>query len=86
MACLAEYFKQLFKIYLPSGQLQTTGLQVMFADPPINGVALSIDEVQEAATNLRDGKEACICNINAELLKGGGEAMIRGLHAVLTAV
>ena len=29
---------------------------------------------------------AGICNISAELLKAGGEAMIRGLHAVLTAV
>ena len=35
---------------------------------------------------LRDGKAAGICNISAELLKAGGEAMIRGLHAVLTAV
>ena len=31
-------------------------------------------------------KAAGICNISAELLKAGGEAMIRGLHAVLTAV
>ena len=31
---------------------------------------------------LRGGKAAGICNISAELLK----AMIRGLHAVLTAV
>ena len=29
---------------------------------------------------------AGISNISAELLKAGGEAMIRGLHAVLTAV
>ena len=35
---------------------------------------------------LRGGKAAGICNINAELLKAGGKAMIHGLHAVLTAV
>ena len=35
---------------------------------------------------MRGGKAAGICNISAVLLKGGGEAMIRGLHAVLTAV
>ena len=35
---------------------------------------------------MRGGKAAGICNISAELLKAGGEAMICGLHAVLTAV
>ena len=35
---------------------------------------------------LRVGKTAGICNISVELLKAGGEAMIRGLHAVLTAI
>ena len=58
----------------------------MDADPPINKAALSIDEVIEAEAKLRGGKAACIRNNSAELLKGGGKAMIRGLHAVLTAV
>ena len=35
---------------------------------------------------LMGGKAAGICNIRAELLKTGGETMIHGLHAVLTAV
>ena len=35
---------------------------------------------------LRGGKVAGICKISAELLKAGDEAMIHGLHAVLTAV
>ena len=70
----------------PSGQLQTTGLQVVDANPSINEAAPSIDEVKEAVAKLRGGKAAGICNISAELLKAEGEAMIRGLHAVLTAV
>ena len=55
-------------------------------NPPINGAAPSLDEVKEAVTRLRSGKAAGICNISAELLKAGDEAMIRELHAVLTAV
>ena len=86
MARWAEYFEQVFKVNPPGGQLQTTGLQVMDADPPINEAAPSIDKVKKAVAKLRDGKAAGICNISAELLKAGGEAMIRGLHAVLTAV
>ncbi|KAG0711023.1 Iron-sulfur protein NUBPL [Chionoecetes opilio] len=56
------------------------------ADPPIDETAPSLDEVREAVAKLRGGKAAGVCNISAELLKAGGEAMIRGLHAVLTAV
>ena len=55
----------------------------MDADPSINEAAPSIDEVM---CKLRGGKAASICNISAELLKAGGEAMIRGLHAILTAI
>ena len=36
MARWAEYFEQLFKVNPPSGRLQTTVLQEMDADPPIN--------------------------------------------------
>ena len=41
---------------------------------------------REAVAKLRSGNAAGICNISAELVKAGGEAMIRGLHAVLTVV
>ena len=75
----------MFKVNPLSEQLQTTGLQMMDADRPINEAALSIDEVKEAMAKLRCGKAAGICNISAKLLKAGGEAMIHGLHAVLTA-
>ena len=42
----------------PSGQLQTAELQ-------------TIGDVKEAVAKLRGGKAAGICNISAELLKGG---------------
>ena len=48
------------------------------ADPSINKAAPSIDEVKEAVAKLRGGKTAGICNMNTELLKAGGEAMICG--------
>ena len=70
----------------PIGQLQTVGLQTLDADPPIDETTPSIGNAKDAVAKLRGGKVADICNISAELLKAGGEAMIRGLHAVLTAV
>ncbi|KAG0725535.1 Alpha-N-acetylglucosaminidase [Chionoecetes opilio] len=61
-------------------------LMAVDADPPIDETAPSLDEVREAVAKLRGGKAAGVCKISAELLKAGREAMIRGLHAVLTAV
>ncbi|KAG0728620.1 Monocarboxylate transporter 9 [Chionoecetes opilio] len=87
MARWAEYFGQLFTVDPPTEQLHTTGLQAVDADPPpIDETAPSLDEVREAVAKLKGGKAAGVCNISAELLRDGGEAMIRGLHAVLTAV
>ncbi|KAG0723422.1 Transposon TX1 uncharacterized protein [Chionoecetes opilio] len=86
MARWAEYFGHLFTVDPPTEQLHTTGLQAVDADPPIDESAPSLDEVREAVAKLRGGKAAGVCNISAELLKAGGEAMIHGLHAVLTAV
>ena len=86
MARWADYFEQLFTVEPPGGQLQTAGLQTLDADPPIDETAPSIDDVKEAVAKLRDGKAAGICNMRAELLKAGGEAIICGLHAVLIAV
>lgn len=54
------------------------------ADLPIDKTAPSINNVQEAVAKLSGGKAAVICNINAELLKARGGAIIRALHAVLT--
>ena len=86
MACWPEYFEQLLKDDPPSRQLRTAGLQTLDADPPADETAPSIDDVKEAVAKLRCGKVAGVCNISVELLKAGGEAMTRGLHAVLTAV
>ena len=77
---MAEYFEQLFTVDPSSGQLRTLELQTLDANPP------SIGDVKEAVTKLRGEKAAGMCSISAELLKVWGEAMIRGLQAVLTAV
>ena len=39
-----------------------------------------------AVAKLKGGRAVGVCGIAGELLKAGGEDMIRGLHAVLTAV
>ena len=86
MARCGENLEQLFLVDPPSEQLQTAGLQTLDVDPLIDEIAPSIDDVREAVAKLRGGKAAGVCNINVELLKAAGEAMMRGLHAVLTAV
>ena len=44
MARWAEYFEQLFTVDPANGQLQTAGLQMLDADPPIDETAPSIGE------------------------------------------
>ena len=70
----------------PSGQLPLAGVQIAAADPPLDETPPSLAKVREAVRKLKGGKAAGVCNISAEMLKAGGEAMIHGLHAVLTAV
>ncbi|KAG0728585.1 hypothetical protein GWK47_032183 [Chionoecetes opilio] len=86
MARWAEYFRELFTVDHPAEQLHTTGLREVDADPPIDETAPSLDEVRKAVAKLRGRKAAGVCYISAKLLKAGDEAMICGLHAVLTAV
>lgn len=82
----AEYFEQLYTVDPPSGQFSLAGVQMAAADPPVDETPPSLTEVREAVSKLKCGKAAGVCNISGELLKAGGEAMIHGLHAVLTAV
>lgn len=85
-ACWAKYFEQLYVAEPPNRQLPLAGVQVAPADPPLVDTPPSLTEVREAVSKLKCGKAAGVCNISAEMLKAGGEAMIHGLHAVLSAV
>ena len=85
-SCWAEYFEQLYVAEPPSRQLSLAGVQMSAADPPVDETPPSLAEVREAVNKLKCGKAAGICNVSAEMLKAGGEAMTRGLHAVLSAV
>ena len=85
-ACWAEYFERLYVAEPPSRQLSLAGVQMAAADPPVVETPPSLTEVREAVSKLKCGKAAGVCNISAEMLKAGGEAMIHGLHAVLSAV
>ncbi|MPC78830.1 hypothetical protein E2C01_073328 [Portunus trituberculatus] len=60
----------------PSIQLQTVGFQMLDTDPPIDETAPSIHDVKETVAKPRVGKADGICNINAELVKEWGEAML----------
>lgn len=42
-------------------------------------------EVREAVRKLMGEKVAEVCNISAEVLKTGGEAMVQGLHMGVSA-
>ncbi|KAG0716086.1 hypothetical protein GWK47_010475 [Chionoecetes opilio] len=86
MARWNEFSEQLFTVDPPIGQFHTTGLRAVDANPPIDETAASFDEVREAVAKLSGSKAAGVCKISAELLKAWGAAMIRWLHAVLTAV
>ena len=70
----------------PNRQLPVDGVETSAADPPVDESPPSLAEVREAVNKLKSGKAAGVCNISAEMLKAGGEAMIHGLHAVLCAV
>ncbi len=61
-------------------------VQMLAAYAPVDETPPSLAEVRGAVNKLKCGKAAGICNVSAEMLKAGGEAMIRGLHAVLSAV
>ena len=82
----AEYFEQLYMAEPPSGQLSLADVQMAAADPPVDETPPSLAEVRKAVSKLKCGKAAGICNISGELLKAGGETMIHGLHAVLSAI
>ncbi len=82
----AEYFERLYVAEPPSQQLSFAGVQMLTADPPVDETPPSLAEVREAVNKLKCGKAAGICNVSAEMLKAGGESMIRGLHAVLSAI
>lgn len=56
------------------------------ADPPTDETEPSLAKVREAVKKLESEKAARICNISAEMLKAGSKAVIRELHAILSAV
>lgn len=67
----------------PSGQLPVAEFQVADTDPPIDKIPPSLDRVRDPVAKLRRGNAPGICIISPELLKAGGKAMVRGLHAVM---
>ena len=58
-------------------------MTIPFADHPINCGPPSFVETQAAVNRLKWGKAPGICGIHAELLKAGGNAVLKSLHAGL---
>ena len=57
---------------------------VSTAYPPIDESLSSLNDVRGSSKS-EGWQGTCICNISPKMLKGGGEAMIHGLHAVMSA-
>ena len=80
---LVEYFEELYNVPPPAERL-AGGVQhaVAAPDPPIREDPPSYQEVERVVSELRGGRAAGVCGIPAELLKAGGESMIRWLRTV----
>jgi hypothetical protein len=82
----AEYFEELYQIAPPSAELPVLGAAPLEATPPINCDPPSLAETRAAIKQLKGGRAPGVCGIQAELLKSGGEAALRSLHAVFHSV
>lgn len=60
----------------PRRQLSNAGLETAYADSVTGRTSYSFDEVRQVAAMLGSRKKDGDCNISAELLKAGREAMI----------
>lgn len=63
----------------PKRRLSLADIRIAPASP-----LSSLGDVREAVSKLNGGDAAGVCIISTAMLKGGGEAMIHGLHAVLS--
>ena len=84
-ACWASYFEQLHQADPPAVEVDSRGVTIPIADPPVNCGPPLFVETQAAVNRLKWGKAPGICGIHAELLKAGGNAAaaLVSLHAVL---
>ena len=82
----AEYFQQLFVAAPPATWMNTCGVVIPAADPPISIAPPSLEETRRAVDRLKGGKAVGVCGIAGEMLKAGGPDIISGLHSVLVAV
>ena len=79
----AGYFERLYQTDPPTLELDVRGVTIHIADPPINCGPPSFVETQTAVNRLKSCKAPAICDIHAELLKVGANAVLKSLHAVL---
>ena len=79
----AGYFEWLYQADPPAVELGVRGVTIPITDPPSNCDPPSFVETQASVNRLKWGFAPWICDIHAELLKAGGNAVFMSLHAVL---
>ena len=71
----AGYFERLYQADPPAVALDVRGVTIPVADPPINCGPPLFVETQAVVNQLKWGKAPGICDLHAELLKAGGNAV-----------
>ena len=79
----AGYFERLYQAYPSAVELDVRGITIPIVDPPINCDPPLFVATRAAMNRLKWGKAPGICDIQADLLEAGGNAVLMSLHAVL---
>ena len=82
----AEYFEELYRAEPPRCELSTDGTRNLAASTPISTEVPTLEEVQKALGQLKDGRAPGICGVHAEMLKAGGDAALVWLRALICSV
>ena len=72
----AGYFEQLHKADVPAHELISRDVTPVVADLPVSCDPPNLREIMATVRQLKGGKAARICAIQAELLKAGGKAAL----------
>ena len=70
----------------PARELNTIGIPVAVADPPISCEPPTIAEISMVVDQLKAGKAAGICGIPGELLRAGGHAVLLSLCTLFNSI
>ena len=84
--CKEHYSELLNKDPVPHNSETSTAAANATTDLSISEDEVTLDEVRNAVKSLKNDRAAGICNVTAELLKFGGECMLRWLQVIINCV